>query len=48
LAAFEEALSYISGHDKVWLATGREIAQHFNTHYHDAFAAAAQAVGEAP
>ena len=48
MAAFEEALSYITSHDKVWLATGREIAQHFNTHYFDAFAAAAQPVGEAP
>jgi peptidoglycan/xylan/chitin deacetylase (PgdA/CDA1 family) len=48
MAAFEEALSYIAGHDKVWLATGREIAQHFNEHYFDAFTAAAQPVGEAP
>jgi len=48
LAAFEEALSYIASHDKVWLATGREIAQHFNEHYFDAFTAAAQPVGEAP
>jgi len=46
LAAFEEALAYITGHDKVWLATGREIAAHFNEHYHDAFAAAAQPIGE--
>jgi hypothetical protein len=36
MAPFEEALSYITGHDKVWLATGREIAQHFNDHYYDA------------
>jgi allantoinase len=48
MAAFEEALSYITSHDKVWLATGREIAQHFNDHYFDAFADAAQPVGEAP
>ena len=27
-------------------ATGREIAAHFNEHYHDAFAAAAQPIGE--
>jgi hypothetical protein len=47
MAAFEEALSYITGHDKVWLATGREIAHHFNTHYHAEFMAAAQTVGEA-
>jgi peptidoglycan/xylan/chitin deacetylase (PgdA/CDA1 family) len=48
MAAFEEALSYITSHDKVWLATGREIAQHFSQHYFDEFAAAAQRVGEAP
>lgn len=48
MAAFEEALSYITGHEGVWLATGREIAQHFNDHYFDAFARAAQPVGEAP
>ena len=36
----EEALDYITSHDKVWLATGREIAGHFLSHYHDAFAAA--------
>ncbi|MEO8856182.1 MAG: polysaccharide deacetylase family protein, partial [Burkholderiaceae bacterium] len=45
MAAFEEALAYITGHEKVWLATGREIAKHFNDHYFDAFAAAAQPVG---
>jgi allantoinase len=48
IAAFEEALSYISSHDKVWLATGREIAAYYNEHYYDAFAAAAHSVGEAP
>jgi hypothetical protein len=40
LKAFEEALAYITGHDKVWLATGREIAKHFNDNYYDAFAKA--------
>ena len=44
-AAFEEALRYITTHDGVWLATGREIARHFIDHYYDAFAAAAQPVG---
>lgn len=48
LAAFEEALQYIASHDKVWLATGREIAAHYNQHYYDAFARAAHPVGEAP
>jgi hypothetical protein len=45
MAAFEEALDYITRHDKVWLATGREIAQYFNEHCHDAFAAAGQPIG---
>ncbi len=47
LAAFQEALEYITGHDKVWVATGREIAQYYNEHYHDAFVKASQPVGEA-
>ncbi|MDW2979910.1 MAG: polysaccharide deacetylase family protein [Rhodanobacter sp.] len=46
IAAFEEALAYITGHDDVWLATGREIAAHFRAHYHDAFAAAEHPAGE--
>jgi peptidoglycan/xylan/chitin deacetylase (PgdA/CDA1 family) len=41
--AFEEALEYIAGHDKVWLATGREIAQHYLAHHYDAVAAACAA-----
>jgi allantoinase len=48
LAAFEEALAYIAGHEGVWLATGREIAKHFIDHHYDAFAAASLPVGEAP
>jgi peptidoglycan/xylan/chitin deacetylase (PgdA/CDA1 family) len=48
LDAFEEALSYITGHDKVWLATGREIASHFLEHYYDEFLLAGTPVGEAP
>ncbi|TEA78815.1 polysaccharide deacetylase family protein [Allopusillimonas ginsengisoli] len=36
--AFAEALAYISGHKKVWLATGREIAQHYLDHYYGPFA----------
>ena len=48
LAAFEEALSYITGHEKVWLATGREIAHYYNEHYHAAFTSAGHTVGEAP
>jgi peptidoglycan/xylan/chitin deacetylase (PgdA/CDA1 family) len=42
---FEEALDYITSHDKVWLATGREIASYYLTHYYDAFAAAIAARG---
>jgi peptidoglycan/xylan/chitin deacetylase (PgdA/CDA1 family) len=48
IKAFEEALRYVTGHDQVWLATGREIARHFIEHYYDAFTAASQPVGEAP
>ncbi|MDW8480205.1 MAG: polysaccharide deacetylase family protein [Xanthomonadales bacterium] len=35
LAALEEALDYICGHEGVWKATGREIARHFLDHYYD-------------
>jgi peptidoglycan/xylan/chitin deacetylase (PgdA/CDA1 family) len=48
IKAFEEALEYICGHDKVWLATGREIAQHFLDNNYDAFAKASHPVAEAP
>lgn len=47
IRAFEEALAYIAGHDKVWLATGREIARHFIANHYDAFVAASQTVGDA-
>jgi allantoinase len=47
LKAFEDALAYIAGHDKVWLATGREIARHFLDHHYDAFVAASEPVGAA-
>ena len=36
IEAFSEALAYIAGHEKVWLATGREIAEHYYQHYFDA------------
>jgi peptidoglycan/xylan/chitin deacetylase (PgdA/CDA1 family) len=48
LAAFEEALSYITRHEKVWLTTGREIAQYFLDHHYDEFQAASLPIGEAP
>ncbi|NMP16943.1 polysaccharide deacetylase family protein [Thalassotalea sp. Y01] len=33
IKAFEEALEYITSHDDVWLATGREIAEYYREHY---------------
>lgn len=36
MRAFEEALEYITGHSDVWLATGREIAQHYLANHYDA------------
>ena len=44
---FAEALHYIAGHDRVWLATGREIARHFVDTSWDAFSQAAGA-GKGP
>jgi len=42
LAAFHDAMDYICSHDKVWKATGREIAQHYlDKHYDDALASMA-------
>ena len=35
LAAFEEALEYITGFDDVWVTTGREIADYYTEHYYD-------------
>ena len=46
MAAFEEALAYIAGHEGVWMATGREIAAHFRENHYDDFAAASLKVGE--
>ena len=43
LAAFEEALEYITGHEAVWLATRREIATHFNNAYYEKAQASIQA-----
>ena len=48
MKAFEDALRHITGHDKVWLATGREIAQHFTAHHMTDFARASHKVGAAP
>ncbi len=47
IRAFEEALRYIVGHDKVWLATGREITRHFIDDHFDDFVKASQPAGTA-
>jgi peptidoglycan/xylan/chitin deacetylase (PgdA/CDA1 family) len=36
IAYLDEALSYVLGHDKVWLATGDEIADYYLENYYDA------------
>lgn len=36
--ALANVLAYVTGHEGVWLATGREIAAYFDEHYYDAFA----------
>jgi peptidoglycan/xylan/chitin deacetylase (PgdA/CDA1 family) len=42
LAAFEEALEYITGHSDVWVTTGREIADYYlQNHYETATASIA-------
>ena len=33
VAALEEVLRHVTGHDKIWLATGREIAKHYIAHH---------------
>ena len=35
IAAFEQALAYITGHDDVWVTTGREIADWYYEHNYD-------------
>ncbi|WP_431285983.1 polysaccharide deacetylase family protein [Humitalea sp. 24SJ18S-53] len=37
IAMFNEVLAHITSHDGVWLATGREIADWYDTHCYDAF-----------
>jgi hypothetical protein len=41
--AFAEALRHIAGHEGVWLATGREIAEHYYANYYDTMRAAGDA-----
>jgi hypothetical protein len=38
IGILEEALHYVTGHEKVWLATGREIASWYEQNYYDQFA----------
>lgn len=45
LREFDEALRYITQHDKVWMATGREIAQWYMEHHYDNVSAAIAARG---
>ncbi len=35
IGALDEALKYITGHDKVWVTTGTQIAEHFFEHGYD-------------
>lgn len=37
IGALDEVLEYITGHDDVWVATGREIATFYRDNYYDAF-----------
>lgn len=43
---FAEALEYITGHDKVWVTTGREIAEYYYENYYDEMAARIAAVAK--
>ena len=45
LKAFEEALEYITGHDDVWVATGREIARYYIDNCYEAAKESIAAVG---
>ena len=36
IGPFAEALEYITGHDEVWVTTGREIAEWYYEHHYDA------------
>ena len=40
IRAFAEALAHVVGHADVWVTTGREIAEHYLTHYYDQAVAA--------
>ena len=46
IGPFAEALEYITGHDEVWVTTGREIAEWYYEHCYDEAVAAAATRGE--
>ena len=48
LREFDEALRYITRHDKVWMATGREIAQWYIEHHYDRVKSAIEARKDQP
>ena len=45
IGPFAEFLEYVAGHDRVWLTTGREIADWYYEHYYDTVVASLQARG---
>ena len=47
LEAFEEVFEYITGHEGVWVTTGREIADYWIANYYDAAIADIRAKAEA-
>jgi peptidoglycan/xylan/chitin deacetylase (PgdA/CDA1 family) len=47
LEPFEEVFEYITGHDGVWVTTGREIAEHWIENYYDSAVADIRAKAEA-
>ena len=47
LEPFEEVFEYITGHDGVWVTTGREIAEHWIESYYDSAVADIRAKAEA-
>ena len=46
IEALDEALDYITGHDDVWVTTGREIAEYYFEHHYDTALAAVAAANE--
>ncbi len=46
IKALAEALDYITGHDDVWITTGREIAEWYYEHHYDEAVAAIAAHNE--